>query len=177
MDWFLYISLALTLVLGLFLNIIGLPGLWLMVIAHALYAWLTGWQYVWWHSMAALLVLALAAELAEFLAGAAGSKSAGGTFRSAGGAILGGVVGGIAGQILIPIPIVGAILGACLGSFAGAAALESTHVRQDIETSTQHWERAGRVGWGAFKGRLAGIILKTGFGMIMLIVSLWTAWR
>ncbi len=175
MDWFLYISLGLTLLLGLFLNILGVPGLWLMVLAHALYAWFTGWQYASWPSLLALLLLALAAELAEFLAGAAGSKTAGGTYRSAGGAIIGGIIGGLFGTVLLPVPIVGSILGACIGSFVGAAALESTHVKQDIENTTMHWQRASRVGWGAFKGRLAGILLKSAFGIVMLIVSLWTA--
>ena len=177
MDWLLYIALAGTLVVGLFLNILGLPGLWLMVAAHAGYAWATGWQFAYWQSLLALLLLALAAEVAEFAAGAAGSKSAGGTIRSMLGAIAGGVAGGIVGQIVIPIPIVGAVAGACLGSFAGAAALESTFVKRDVETTAMHWDRARRVGWGAFKGRLAGILLKTGFGLIMLVVSLWTAWN
>lgn len=175
MDWLLYTVLALVLFLGLFLNLIGLPGLWLMVASHATYAWITYPRHAGWESLVALLVLAGLAELAEFLAGAAGSKSAGGTYRSAGGAIVGGIVGGIVGQIFIPIPIIGAVLGACLGSFAGAAGLEGTHIRQDVETTTMHWDRARRVGWGAFKGRLAGILLKTGFGLIMLVVSLWTA--
>lgn len=176
MDWLLYISLALALGFGLFLNILGLPGLWLMVAAHAAYAWATWPRFAGWESLVALLVLALLAELAEFLAGAAGSKTAGGTLRSAMGAICGGIVGGIAGQILIPIPILGAVAGACIGSFLGAAALESTHVKADVETTAMHWDRARRVGWGAFKGRLAGIVLKSGFGLVMLIVSLWTAW-
>ena len=175
MDWLLYIALVLVLFLGLFLNLIGLPGLWLMVAAHAAFAWATWPRYAGWQSLVVLLVLALLAELAEFLAGAAGSKSAGGTYRSAGGAIIGGIVGGIVGQILIPIPILGAVLGACLGSFAGAAGLESTHLKEDVETTTMHWQRAGRVGWGAFKGRLAGILLKSAFGIVMLIVSLWSA--
>ena len=176
MDWFLYIALAAVLVTGLFLNILGLPGLWLMVAAHAGFGWATGWRYIGWESSIVVLLLALAAEVAEFAAGAAGSKTAGGTIRSMTGAIVGGVVGGIVGQILIPVPIVGAILGACLGSFAGAAALEATFVRQDVETATMHWDRARRVGWGAFKGRLVGILLKTAFGMVILVVSLWTAW-
>ncbi len=176
MDWLLYISLAVVLFLGLFLNIIGLPGLWLMVAAHAAYAWATWPRFAGWESLVALLALALLAELAEFVAGAAGSKSAGGTFRSAAGAIIGGIVGAIAGQILIPIPIVGAVIGACGGSFLGAAGLESTHVKQDVETTAMHWDRARRVGWGAFKGRLVGIVLKSAFGTIMLVVSLVTAW-
>jgi len=175
-DWLIYISLGFVLIFGLFLNLIGLPGLWLMLAAHAVYAWSTWPRFAGWESLVALLGLALLAELAEFLAGAAGSKSAGGTLRSAGGAIGGGIVGAIAGQIFIPIPIVGAVAGACIGSFAGAAALESTHVNADVETTTMHWDRARRVGWGAFKGRLAGILIKSSIGIVMLVVSLWTAW-
>ena len=176
MDWLYYILLVLVLLTGLAGNILGLPGLWLMVAGHAVYAWLTGWQYAYWQSLLALLLLATAAEVAEFVAGAAGSKTAGGTIRSMLGAIAGGIAGGIVGQILLPIPIVGAILGACIGSFVGAGLLESTHVKHDVETTAMHWQRASRVGWGAFKGRLAGILLKSGFGLIMLVVSLWTAW-
>lgn len=175
MDWLYYILLVLVLLTGLLGNIVGLPGLWLMVAGHAVYAWWTDWQYAAWQSLLILFILATAAEIAEFIAGAAGSKTAGGTLRSMLGAILGGIAGGIIGQIALPIPIAGAVLGACIGSFAGAAMLESTFVKRDVETTTQHWQRASRVGWGAFKGRLLGIILKTGFGVVMLIVSLWTA--
>ena len=176
MDWLLYLTLAGLLLTGLFLNIVGLPGLWLMVAAHAAFGWITGWRFVWWQSSLAMLLLATAAEVAEFAAGAAGSKSAGGTIRSMVGAIIGGIVGGIVGQIFIPIPIVGAVLGACIGSFAGASMLEATFANPEVEDRAMHWGRVQRVGWGAFKGRLVGILLKTGFGVVMLVVSLWTAW-
>lgn len=174
MDWFYYLSLLLVLLTGLVLNLITLPGLWLMVAGHAVYAWWTA--HAGWPSVVAVLCLALAAEVAEFLAGAAGSATAGGTLRSTVGAIGGGLIGGIVGAPLPP-PVLGAVAAACIGSFIGAAAMESTFVKRDVETATEHWQRAHRVGWGAFKGRLLGIILKTLFGVIILIVSLWTAWR
>ena len=177
MDWLLYVSLAGLLVTGLALNVIGLPGLWLMVAAHAAYAWadqndsLAGWP-----SSLAMLGLALLAELVEFLAGAAGSKTAGGSKRSTVGAVVGGVAGGIVGAIVIPLPILNAIIGACLGSFAGAFLLEASKAGDDVEQRMDFYGRLSRVGWGAFKGRLWGIVLKTAIGLVMLVVSLWTAW-
>ncbi len=175
--WTLYLSLLLGHLVGLALNLIGLPGLWLMVAAHAAYGWADGWQSVGWVSSLTMLGLALLAELVEFAAGAAGSKSAGGSFRSTIGAILGGVVGGILGVILVPVvPVVNAVFGACVGSFLGAALLEASKAGDDIEDRRGFYGRLNRVGWGAFKGRFWGTVLKSGVGVAMLVVSVWTAW-
>lgn len=163
--WSYYALLVLLHVVGWLANILGLPGLWLMLIAHIAYTWATGWDhYTGWHSILALFVLAVAAEVIEFVAGAAGSKSAGGTKRGMAGAITGGLVGGIVGTIVIPIPVVGAIIGAVAGSFAGAAVIEKM-IHPDNR-------RAFRIGYGAAKGRLAGIIIKSGVGLVMAAVSL-----
>ena len=175
-DWLLYLTLAGLLVGGLVLNLVGLPGLWLMVAAHASYAWLDqNDSLAGWPSSLALLGLALLAELVEFLAGAAGSKTAGGSFRSTIGAVVGGIAGGLVAAVVIPLPVVNAILGACVGSFAGAALLEASKAKEDVEARREFYGRLNRVGWGAFKGRLWGIVLKTAIGLVMLVVSLWTA--
>jgi phosphate transport system permease protein len=39
-----YILLLVLMLTGLFLNILGLPGLWLIVLSYIIYAWLTGWN-------------------------------------------------------------------------------------------------------------------------------------
>ena len=41
LDWLYYILLLIFCVVGLFLNILGLPGLWLMVAAYGAYWWAT----------------------------------------------------------------------------------------------------------------------------------------
>ena len=150
-----YIILAILLLIGWFVNILGLPGLWLMVLAH-----------VGWPSTIAMVLLALAAELAEFLAGAAGSAAAGGRKRGMFGAIAGGILGGIFLTFLIPIPIIGTIVGACAGAFIGAAVLEY---------SDKDAGHAWRVGIGEAKGRFWGIVSKLGFGFVMFLTSAWTA--
>jgi uncharacterized protein YqgC (DUF456 family) len=161
MDWLYYILLLTVGVTGLFLNILGLPGLWLLVAGHVGFAWLTDWGvYAGWPSTIALIVLGLIAELLEFLAGAAGSKSAGGRKRGMVGAVIGALIGGIVGSPLLPI--IGTILGACLGAFVGAAVMEFYD---------RDWQHAMRVGVGAAKGRFWGIVIKSGIGLIMLLVS------
>ena len=161
MDWIYYFILLLLLVTGLFINILGLPGLWLMVGAAGLYVLITDWRYAGWGMLLTLLVLALLAELVEFIAGAAGSKAAGGSKRGMAGAIIGGIIGGIAGTPLLPI--IGTIIGACIGSFIGAFVIELM-IGRGTDLST-------RIGWGAAKGRFYGILAKSGFGLMMLLVA------
>lgn len=166
MDLVYYLLLIAVLLIGWFVNILGLPGLWLMIIGLIGYAFATGWDvYVGWPSVTAIVALAFVAEAIEFLAGAAGSMAAGGRKRGVVGAIVGGFIGGIIGTPILPI--VGTIVGACAGAFVGAAAMEITD--KDASHSI-------RVGVGAAKGRFWGIIIKLGFGLIMFILAAWAAW-
>jgi uncharacterized protein len=164
-DWGYFVLLMVALIVGWLVNILGLPGLWVMVLAHLAYGWMTTWEtHVGLSSVIVLFLMATIAELVEFAAGAAGSAQAGGTKRGMLGAIVGGLVGGIVGSILIPIPIVGTIIGAVGGSFCGAAVVERM-----INNDTQ---KALRVGIGAAKGRFAGIIIKSTIGAMMIVISL-----
>ena len=161
MDWLYYLCLIIVLLTGLFINVVGLPGLWLMVAAAALFGWWTEWVHLSKPGLVALLVLAVGAEIAEFVLGGAGAKEAGGSRRAFAGAIIGGIVGAIV--LTIPIFVVGTILGACLGSAIGAVLAELTKKRE----LKHNW----RVGVGAFKGRLYGIVSKVAFGVVMLAVA------
>lgn len=155
--------------LCLVLVAIGLPGNWLMVAAAALVAWLT-WQRgaPWGEQMfhpAVLVVglgLAMLGELLEFLAGAGGSRVAGGSKAGMWGALIGGIVGGIIATFAIPVPILGSILGACLGAFAGALVFELG--------GGQKLGFSIRSGGGAAAGRLLGTLAKLAVGL-----ALWAA--
>ncbi|MGB7161328.1 MAG: DUF456 domain-containing protein [Tepidisphaeraceae bacterium] len=163
LHWLYYILLLMLLVVGLFINILGLPGLWLMVAAFGAYAWATAASdYVSVGALVAVIVLALLAELVEFVAGAAGSKAAGGSKRGMMGAIIGGIVGGIVGTPIFPV--VGTIVGACLGSFIGAFTIELAIGRTHDDSM--------KIGIGAAKGRFVGIVAKLAFGIAMLFVAL-----
>lgn len=156
---FYYVLLVLVALAGLAISLLGIPGLWLMVVATVLYSLATGGVVLSWQTVLVVAGLALASEVVEFIAGAAGSKTAGGTWRGVVGALVGGLAGGIIG---VPIPIVGPLLGAILGAAIGAGVLELTG-QSDLR-------RAGNVAIGAAKGRAWGIASKATFGTIMLVV-------
>lgn len=157
-----YLLLLMVCLAGLGISVVGLPGLWLMVASAVVFSLATGGVVLTWQTVVAVALLAVASEVAEFLAGAAGSKTAGGTWRGIVGAVVGGIAGGIIG---VPIPILGPILGAILGAAVGAGVLELTGERPDFR-------QAGNVALGAAKGRFWGVVSKLSFGTVMLLVLL-----
>ena len=165
MDVLYYVLLIALLALGWFVNILGLPGLWLMIIAFLGYAFATGWNvYAGWPSTVVLVLLAGLAEVFEFLAGAAGYSAAGGRKRAVAGAIIGGFIGGIMGTPLLPL--IGTIVGACAGAFLGAAVME---------LSDEGLSQSRRIGMGAAKGRFWGTMGKLVIGLIIFLIAAATA--
>jgi uncharacterized protein len=165
MNWVYYTLLLAMQVCGLGIQLLSLPGLWLMAAAAGLYALVTRGQYLWPWGITVILGLCVVGELLEFIAGAGGAKKAGGSKRS----MLFGTVGGIAGGLLlsIPVPVIGTIAGVCLGAFAGATLAQLT-VAKDARHSAL-------VGIGAAKGTLLGILLKLSIGVVILIITAWRA--
>jgi len=163
MAWLWYLLLLVAQVIGLMFTVMGLPGLWIMVAAMAGYAWVTGLgHYVGWTSLIVVFVLAVLAEVGEFVAGSAGAKRAGASRRGMIGAMVGALIGGF--LFTIPVPVLGTIFGVCFGAFVGAALVE-----MGIVGDRGH---AGRGGWGAAKGRFWGIVIKLFFGFVMMLVTL-----
>lgn len=151
MDTLAIVSVGLVAVVGIALAMAGLPGTWLIVLAAMIAELWRGDLFGWW-AIGIGLGLAAIAELIEFIAGAAGAKSAGGGKRSWVGAIIGALVGAVMGTPIAPV--LGTILGGVFGAGLGAALAE--------------WTRNGRsfgdvlrVGQGAAMGRAIAIIAKT----------------
>lgn len=165
MPWLLYCLLIALLFAGLWINLLGLPGLWLMIVAHATYGWATDWGvHASWESVALLAGIACLAELAEFFSGAAGAKSAGGSKRGMLGAMAGGLLGGLLLTFLVPVPIVGTVIGVLAGTFLGALASEVLWVGRP-------GAHAAKIGLRAALGRLLGILIKTAAGLAILIYA------
>lgn len=161
MAWGSYVVLLVLMVCGLAVQLMGLPGLWVMFASALAYAWWTDGVYLGWPGLITIGALALLGELIEFLAGAGGAKHAGGSKRSMVFGVIGGIIGGIV--LSIPLLFVGTIIGVCIGAFAGATLAQMT-VAQDVEHST-------RVGFGAAKGTLIGILSKLTVGCVIFAVT------
>ena len=178
---FLYILSAMLLLVLIFvfwlLNLLNLPGNWMMSVATLVYMPLIPEDRrlaVTWPVVVALLLLATWGELVEFAASAWGVTKAGGTRWGAGLALIGSIVGGIAGVFFgLPIPILGQILAALL--FAGLGALVGAVVGETI--AGRQFSESMQVGRAAFWGRLLGTFGKVGVGAVMgmlVLISLST---
>jgi uncharacterized protein YqgC (DUF456 family) len=163
MVWGYYFLLLLTAVVGLVFTLVTLPGLWLIVGAAAIYAWLTGGVYLGIKTLIVLLLMAAGAEVAELVFGGRGAKKAGGTAWGVAGGLVGAIVGGLVLTPFIPIPVLGTLVGICLGTFLGAFGLELL-MGKPVNHSL-------RIGVGALKGRFAGIIGKMLVGAAMFLVA------
>jgi uncharacterized protein YqgC (DUF456 family) len=161
----LYLALA----AGLLLIPLGLPGLWLMVGATLIYSYAAPARIGLW-TVLIIAVLALVAEVIEFMLGGRYARKYGGSRRAGWGAIIGGLVGAFAG---VPVPVVGPMIGAFLGSFAGAFLLELTRGTR-VHGAT-------RVATGALVGRVVAVAMKVGLGLVLVVIVsaalLWGAAR
>jgi uncharacterized protein YqgC (DUF456 family) len=164
-DWIYYFVLAAILIVGLYINLVGAPGLWVMVLGTVVYGLVTRWRYAGLKTVIAILALAGLAELAEFVVAGAHAKRAGASRRGLIGAIVGGIVGAI--FFTIPFPVLGTIFGVCFGTFLGA-------IVGEVMGGTQVGSSL-RVGVGAATGRLLGILTKLLFGCVILGTVLVTA--
>ena len=152
----------------LLLNFFALPGNWLMIILTALFAW---WQkdstLFSPHVLVIAVILAIAGEIVEFLAGPGGARKAGASIRGVAGAILGTMLGALTGTFIIPIPVIGTIIGAVSGACLGTVLLEMT--------TGKKLDHSFKSGVGAGIGVLFGTGGKFLIGVIIWILIAITA--
>ena len=150
---------------GLALVALGLPGLWMMVLAVAGYGWLTDFQRIGLATIVVVVVLAVVGEVIEAWLGFGLARRYGASKRAGWGALLGGLVGAIVG---VPVPVIGSAIGAFVGSCAGAVIFE--YWKSDASTAV-------RAGWGALLGRAAATAAKIAVGLVIAVVALFAAIR
>ncbi len=160
------VLLAGVMFIGLLLVPLGLPGIWLIVGAAAVYNPLVKADVIGTGTIIGVLVLAIIAEVIEFTLAARFTRQYGGSRRAGWGAIIGGMIGAVIG---VPVPVIGSVIGAFVGSFVGALVAEwSRGTRTGAAT---------RVATGALLGRAAATAAKIGIGFVMAVWVLAAAWQ
>ena len=155
------------------LNLLLLPGNWLMLVTLCLFLLVAGDPSAGpdWTTLLICVGLAATAELIELLAGSATTAKAGGTRRAMALSLAASFAGSVAGSFL-PVPVVGTVLGAvtgaALGAFAGAW-LGEAWAGRDTVTRNQ-------VGKAAMVGRLLGMTIKMIIGATIFVVQLVNLW-
>jgi uncharacterized protein YqgC (DUF456 family) len=144
---------------GILLSCLSLSGTWLVLAATGLVAWSRWPEFPHIGILVVFLVLCIATEVLEAVAGAWGVQKRGGS-KAAGWAALGG---GFIGMILggfIPVPILGNLIGMFAGSFGCAFWIEHAKMKQA--------DHAAHVAFGAVLARIGVIFLKVGITLAMI---------
>jgi uncharacterized protein len=157
----LVLLVALFSALGLVLIALGLPGIWLIVLAVVGAGAFSGFNAIGWGTIALAVGLAGLGELFELWLGFGLARRYGGSKRAGWGALLGGLAGALVG---VPVPVLGSVIGGLIGAFAGATLLEYSRSRA---TGV-----AVRAGWGALLGRVAATAAKMTLGIVIAVVAI-----
>ena len=158
--------LAIVLIASLIMIPFGLPGLWVMLGAAVIYTYTGGGATIGTATLVLIALLAVIAEVIEYVLSARYVRIYGGSRRGAWGAIIGGTIGAIMG---VPIPIIGSLVGAFAGSFLGAlvAELGAGAAKKD----------ASRAAFGAMVGRAVAAAMKVAVGLGIAVWIFFAAWR
>jgi uncharacterized protein len=150
---------------GLAMIPLGLPGIWLMLLAGVAHHVLIVPPTIGWLSIGVLALVALVAEWMEFRLASTYTRKYGGSRRASWGAIAGGLAGAFVG---LPIPVLGSVIGAFAGAFGGALLGEYSLERDH--------GKATRVATGALVGRAVATGMKSVAGCMIGAVLLIDAW-
>ena len=158
--------LAIVLMASLIMIPFGLPGLWVMLGAAVIYTYTGGGAAIGTATLILIGVVAVIAEVIEYVLSARYVRVYGGSRRGAWGAIIGGTIGAIMG---VPIPIIGSLVGAFAGSFVGAlvAELSAGAGKKD----------ASKAAFGAMVGRAVAAAMKVAVGLGIAVWIFFAAWR
>ena len=153
--WFAAIVVMAIGLIGTVLPVV--PGTTIILAAAVLHRVMVGPEkgMSWW-ALAGLVALTLVSYALDFASSYFGAKYFGATKWGVVGAVIGGIVGVFTGFVtLLVLPIVGAIAGELIAG--------------------KQLVKAGKAGWGALLGNLAGMIGKLAIGLVMVVVFLLNA--
>jgi uncharacterized protein YqgC (DUF456 family) len=151
-------------------SVFTLPGNWFVVAIAAGFAWLYPQESghgISWVVVGVTAMIALAGEVIEFVAGAAGAAKQGASKRAVALSLVGALAGSIAGVMVgTPVPVIGsfimALVGGAGGAFAGAYLGEMWKGREE--------DARIAVGQGAFLGKIWGTLGKLACGAVSIAI-------
>lgn len=158
------ITIVLLCAVAVLLSCLSISGTWVVLGATLLAMLMRGdATFPGWIVIIVFLLLSIAIEAAEALAGSWGVTRRGGSKLAGVAALVGGLLGLFAGA-LIPIPLLGPILGMFVFSFGATFMVERWRLN--------HTEHAVYIAWGAVWARVLVIFLKVAITLGMSAILL-----
>ncbi len=165
MSVILAVAFVVLLALCTLLNLVTLPGNWIVAVLVLLWTWL--WPAPQpWYFYAIIAAILLLGEVLDFLTQAWGAKKYGSSNRGA----LGGMIGAIFGAILLAPFLfgLGAALGALAGAWVGSFVVERLRgMPMDAAIHSAN---------GSLLGRFLGMVLKFGLGIALVFYCARPIW-
>lgn len=154
-----YVLFYMTMLLGVVVVPLGLPGEFLIVIATGIFILAGGSGAIGWWTFLVLLFLGILAEIIEFIAGLLGAKVKGSLWSG-----IGAIIGGIAGAVIgAPFGLIlGSLAGVFAGTFLGAYLIELY--------ISKHSNQAMSVAGAALVARLIGVAVKVTIAVVMILL-------
>ncbi|MGN6366692.1 MAG: DUF456 family protein [Phycisphaerae bacterium] len=165
-DFTLYALILLLSLLGVALNILSLPGNWLIPLLALAFSWYTHWRHPTPTILGLIVLFLAAAELIELAGSLIGAKTFGASKSATWAALAGAIVGALLGSIFFP-PL-GGLIGAVLGAVLAAWLTELLKKRPH--------KQALKSALGAALGRATGLVVKITFGAGAWLLLAFTAW-
>jgi uncharacterized protein YqgC (DUF456 family) len=159
MSIFISIVIFFVLLLAFSTHVFGLPANWLIIAILWVWDWLTPGMAISVNMYLIFLGAAFLGECVEFALQAAGARKYGASRSGNWGAVAGAIVGAIFGA---PFFLgLGALVGAVLGAYLGCLGIELLNERPMAE--------AKRAALGALLGKVLGLAVKIGIGVVLLV--------
>jgi uncharacterized protein YqgC (DUF456 family) len=158
------ISIVLLCMVAVLLSCVSISGTWVVLGASLIALLMRGEAtFPGWLTLILFLLLSIAIECAEAVAGSWGVTRRGGSKLAGMAALAGGLLGLFVG-VVIPIPLVGPLIGMLVLSFAAAFMVEQWRLKRI--------EHAVHIAWGAVLARVWVIFLKVAVTLGMVAVLL-----
>jgi len=146
------VAIVLLCAVAVVLSCVSISGTWVVLGAAVIAMLMRGeTSYPGWITLLVFVVLAIAVEVAEAMAGSWGVVKRGGSKLAGFAALVGGLVGLVVGGA-IPILFLGPLIGMLVMSFGAAFLVEHWRLK--------HVEHAVNIAWGAVWARVLVIFLK-----------------
>ena len=165
LNFTLYALMLLISLLGIALNILSLPGNWLIPLFALFFSWHTHWLRPTPGVLAIIVAILTIAELTELAGSLIGAKTFGASKAATWAAIAGTIIGALIGA---PLALLGGLIGAILGAFLAAWLVELIKKRPH--------KQALKSAVGAALGRATGLAIKLTFGLLTWLTLAITAW-
>lgn len=157
------IVFILTLLGGVMMTVMGLPGNILIILAGFAYGYYEHFETIDYAILVIVVIIFVVSEIIEFVAGLIGARKEKASKRAMVAPFIGTILGGVWGTAIFPV--IGSLLGALFGAYSITALAEYSKTKDILQ--------AKRVANSVIKGQIFGVLIKAAAAVSMTVLLLY----